>query len=108
MEYKKIVLFNYIVEMLSFDSIKLILNEEFKESRFSKGEVCPHCQSTSIVKSSKLNGKQRYIYKSCKKTFNNLTKSTLSCTKLPLEKMQKMLVYVLKHHSICDIKYLIA
>ena len=85
-DYQLQELFNYIGEMLSFGSIKSTLNEEFKESRFSKGEVCPHCQSTSVVKNGKLNGKQRYICKSCKKSFNDLTKSALSCTKLPLEK----------------------
>ena len=69
-DYQLQELFNYIGEMLSFGSIKSTLNEEFKESRFSKGEVCPHCQSTSVVKNGKLNGKQRYICKSCKKSFN--------------------------------------
>ena len=66
---------NYIGEMLTLGSLKGYLNNDFKESRFSKGEVCPHCQSTSIVKNGKLNGKQRYLCKSCKKSFNDLTKS---------------------------------
>lgn len=77
-------LFNYIGEILC--SVKSTLNEDFKESRFSKEEVCPYCESTSIVKNGKLNRKQRYICKSCKKSFNDLTKSALSCTKLPIEK----------------------
>ncbi len=79
-------LFNYIGEIMTLNSISSNLNNEFKEIRFTKGEVCPHCNSTSVVKNGKLNGKQRYICKSCKKSFNDLTKSVLSCTKLPLYK----------------------
>lgn len=85
-DYQLQELFNYIGEMLTLGSLKGSLNNDFKESRFSKGEICPHCQSTSIVKNGKLNGKQRYLCKSCKKSFNDLTKSALSSTKLPLEK----------------------
>lgn len=79
-------LFNYIGEIMNLNSISNNLNNEFKETRFAKGEVCPHCNSNSVVKNGKLNGKQRYICKSCKKSFNDLTKSALSCTKLSLEK----------------------
>lgn len=60
-DYKLQELFNYIGEILTLGSLKGSLNDMFKESRFSKGEVCPHCQSTSIVKNGKLNGKQRYL-----------------------------------------------
>lgn len=85
-DYELQELFNYIGEMLTLVSLKGSLNNDFKESRFSKGEVCPHCQSTSIVKNGKLKDKQRYLCKTCNKSFNDLTKSALSCTKLPLEK----------------------
>lgn len=85
-DYELQELFNYIGEMLTLGSLKGSLNNDFKESRFSKGEVCPHCQSTSIVKNGKLKDKQRYLCKTCNKSFNDLTKSALSCTKLPLEK----------------------
>ena len=85
-DYELQELFNYIGEMLTLGSLKGSLNNDFKESRFSKGEVCPHCQSNSIVKNGKLKYKQRYLCKTCNKSFNDLTKSALSCTKLPLEK----------------------
>lgn len=85
-EYQLRELFNYIGEMLTLGSSDGSLNKEFRESRFSKGQCCPHCESTSVVKNGKLKGKQRYICRSCKKSFNDLTKSALSCTKLPLEK----------------------
>lgn len=85
-DYQLEELFNYIGEMLTVGTSKSSLNENFKESRFSKGESCPHCQSTSIIKNGKLNERQRYVCKTCHKSFNDLTKSTLSCTKLPLDK----------------------
>lgn len=78
-------LFNYIGKMLSASSFRANLGKDFRESRFSKGEVCPHCQSTYVVKNGKLNGKQRYLCRDCKKSFNDLTKSALSCTKLPID-----------------------
>ncbi|WP_404988894.1 IS1595 family transposase [Clostridium culturomicium] len=78
-------LFNYIGEMLTASSFRANLNKDFRESRFSKGEVCPHCQSTYVVKNGKLNEKQRYLCRDCKKSFNDLTKSALSCTKLPID-----------------------
>ena len=84
-EYQLRELFNYIGEMLTLGSSNVSLNKEFRESRFSKGQCCPHCESTSVVKNGKLNGKQRYVCRSCSKSFNDLTKSALSCTKLPLQ-----------------------
>ena len=47
-------LFNYSGEMLTLGTIKNSLDIKFKESRFSKSEKYPHCQSTSIVKNGKL------------------------------------------------------
>lgn len=83
-EYQLRDLFNFIGEMLTLGSVNGTLNKEFRESRFSKGQCCPHCQSTSVVKNGKLKEKQRYICRNCNKSFNDLTKSALSCTKLPL------------------------
>ena len=84
-EYQLRELFNYIGEMLTFGSSKGNLNKEFRESRFRKGQCCPHCESNSVVKNGKLKDKQRYVCRSCNKSFNDLTKSALSCTKLSLQ-----------------------
>lgn len=37
------------------------------------------------MKDGKLKGKQLYVCRSCNKSFNDLAKSALSCTKLPLQ-----------------------
>lgn len=79
-------LFNFIGEIMTLNSLSRNLPKDCREARFSKGEVCPHCNSTYVVKNGKLNGKQRYKCKTCNKTFNDFTKSALSSTKLPLDK----------------------
>lgn len=79
-------LFDFIGEVLTFGSIKSSLGVEIKESRFKKGEVCPHCGSNAIKKNGKVSGKQRYFCKSCRKSFSEFTMSPLAYTKLPLDK----------------------
>lgn len=79
-------LFNFIVEIMSRNITASNLSNEFKENRFSNGEACMHCGSTHVNKHGKLKDKQRYKCMDCGKTFNDLTMSSLSCTKLPLEK----------------------
>lgn len=78
-------LFNFIGEIMTLNSLSNNLPKDCRESRFSKGEICPHCNSDKIIKNGKLCGKQRYKCKTCGKTFNDFTKSALSYTKLPLE-----------------------
>lgn len=82
-------LFDFIGEIMSLNSLTRNLPKDCRESRFAKGEVCPHCKSTHVVKNGKLNVKQRYKCRGCNKTFNDFTKSALSSTKLPLEKWIK-------------------
>ena len=60
-------LFNAIGEILTLSSYAKNLTQEVRESRFSKGKVCPHCASEMVVRNGKYKGKQRYICKSCKK-----------------------------------------
>ena len=62
-EYQLRELFNYIGEMITLGSSDGSLNKEFRESRFSKGQCCPHCESTSVVKNGKLKGKLSCLYK---------------------------------------------
>lgn len=78
-------LFNYIGERMTLKSLSNELNNEFKESRFANGQKCPYCGSDEVVKSGKRKNRQRYLCKKCSKSFNDLTMSALSNTKLPLE-----------------------
>jgi transposase-like protein len=44
-------------------------------SHYLNGLFCPHCHSHDVVKNGKSKGRQRYRCKSCRKTFNDLTKT---------------------------------
>jgi transposase-like protein len=85
-EYALQDLFDFIGEIMTLNSLTRNLPKDCRESRFAKGEVCPHCNSTHVVKNGKLNDNQRYKCRGCNKTFNDFTKSALSYTKLSLEK----------------------
>lgn len=78
-------LFNYIGERMNLKSLSSGLNNQFKESRFADGQKCPYCNSDKVVKNGTRKNRQRYLCKECSKSFNDLTMSALSNTKLPLE-----------------------
>ena len=82
-------IFDFIGGIMTLNSLTRNLPKDCREARFAKGEVCPHCKSTHVVKNGKLNDKQRYKCRDCNMIFNDFTKSALSCTKLPLEKWVK-------------------
>ncbi|MDV3425988.1 MAG: hypothetical protein LIR50_02210 [Bacillota bacterium] len=57
--------------------MNISIQDEIK-SKFRNGAVCPHCGSKNVNKFGFFNGKQRYICKECKKTFNLYTGTLLS------------------------------
>lgn len=57
--------------------------QDLRESKFSKGLICPHCNSENVIKHGKYNGKQRYKCKECEKTFSDLTNTLLQGTHFP-------------------------
>ena len=65
------------------------IRENVKESRFSKGYECPKCQCKDVNKNGKSNGRQRYICKHCRISFDEFTMSPFSNTKLGLDKWLK-------------------
>lgn len=79
-------LFNAIGEILTISSYSNNLTQEVRESRFSKGKICPHCTSEIVVRNGKYKGKQRYICKTCKKTFSDFTYSPVAHSKKPMDK----------------------
>ena len=65
------------------------IRDNVKESRFSKGYECPKCQYKDVNKNGKSNGRQRYICKRCRTSFDEFTMSPFSNTKLSLDKWLK-------------------
>ena len=65
-------------DLFTYDEIK----DSVKESRFSKGYECPKCQCKDVNKNGKTSGRQRYICKNCRTTFDEMTLSPFSNTKL--------------------------
>ena len=45
------------------------LIDEMREVRYKEGFECPHCTSEHINRFGKVNGRQRYRCKACRKTF---------------------------------------
>lgn len=74
-----------LISLFSSDEIK----DNIKESRFSKGYECPKCQCKDVNKNGKSNGRQRYICKHCRTSFDEFTCSPFSNTKLSLDKWLK-------------------
>ena len=71
-EYEQHQVFNFLEEKLVFGSLSTQIKEGIKENRFASGKVCPHCKGNHVSRNGKYNGKQRYICKSCNKTFTDL------------------------------------
>ncbi len=57
--------------------------ETIRETRFSKGTFCPHCNSVNIIGHGKYRSRQRYKCKDCSKTFNDVSCSPMSGTHYP-------------------------
>ncbi|URZ03353.1 hypothetical protein CLAUR_033990 [Clostridium felsineum] len=66
---------NYLEEVVILCSFATEVTNEVKENRFSRGKVCPYCGHDEVSRNGKFNGKQRYICKSCRKTFTDFTRS---------------------------------
>lgn len=52
-----------------------------RETRFKDGFECPHCVSEHVVRFCKVNGRQRYRCKNCRKTFTDTTNTVLYRTR---------------------------
>ncbi len=76
------------------------MTQEVREGRFSKGKVCPHCTSEMVVRNGKHKGKQRYICKSCKRTFGDFTCSPMAHSKKPVDKWLEYIKCMILGYSI--------
>ena len=50
---------------------------EIRDRRFSGGYRCPHCSSNRVVRYGNYRKRKRYLCRSCKKTFTDLTSTAL-------------------------------
>ena len=55
--------------------VKFNLSDFTESNRYSEGYTCPRCNSKSIIRNGKKNGKQRYFCKECKHNFMDTTTS---------------------------------
>ena len=72
----------YPVVNNSSDAISDYLTD-IRETRFSKGTYCPHCNSVHVIGHGKYRSRQRYKCKDCGKTFNDISCSPMAGTHYP-------------------------
>ncbi|MBL4937800.1 IS1595 family transposase [Clostridium sp. YIM B02515] len=77
---------NYLEEVIILGSFATEVTNEIKENRFSRGKVCPHCGHDEVSRNGKYKGNQRYICKSCLKTFTDFTRSPHHNSKKDIKK----------------------
>lgn len=94
--YQQEQILSHLEEHLVLGSQVTQVSKEVKEMRFSKGKVCPHCKGDDILR----NGKQRYICRSCRKTFTDFTNSATYKSKKSLDKWLKYAKCMLNGYSI--------
>lgn len=87
--YQQGQILSHLEEFLVLGSQVGEVTKEVKEFRFSKGKVCPFCHSETVSRNGKYNDKQRYICKSCKKTFTDFTNSATYKSRKSLNKWLK-------------------
>ena len=98
--HQKEEILSTLEEILVLGSQVSQVEQEVKEFRFSKGKVCPICGSETISRNGKYNGKQRYICKSCKKSFTDFTNSATYKSKKTLDKWLKYAKCMVNDYSI--------
>ena len=74
--------------------------DKILEGRFKNGLKCPKCGHSELNKNGKTYGRQRYICKKCRRTFDERSLSPLSNTKLSLEKWLKYCQFMIEGGTI--------
>jgi transposase-like protein len=98
--FQKEQLYSYLEEVLLLGSQVGQVTQEVKEFRFAKGKVCPYCNAETVSRNGKYKDKQRYICKSCNKTFTNFTNSAIYKSKKSLDKWLKYAKCMIAGYSI--------
>lgn len=94
----------YVVEAVENQTMAMTtissISDDLKEKRFSEGVVCPHCEAKHIVRNGKVKGKQRYLCRSCGKSFGDFTNSVVSGTRSSYDKWFSYIKCMLKGYSL--------
>jgi transposase-like protein len=90
----------YLEEVFVLGSFATEVTNEVKENRFSRGKVCPHCGHDEVSRNGKYHGKQRYICKSCRKTFTDFTLSPKHNSKKDVKQWIKYAKCMINGYSI--------
>lgn len=98
--YQQEQLLSYLEEILVLGSQVGKVTQEVKEFRFAKGKFCPHCNAETVSRNGKYKDKQRYICKSCNKTFTDFTNSATYKSKKTLDKWLKYAKCMIAGYSI--------
>ena len=68
----------YLKDMsLNSDTAFKDIVSEIRKKRYSSGFFCPRCESKKVVRFGSYRSRQRYLCRSCKKTFTDLSKTAL-------------------------------
>jgi transposase-like protein len=85
--------------MLEFKYSNSYIIEHFINTRFETERACPHCRHTYTILYGKYNGRQRYMCKSCGRTFSGFTNTPLAMTHFP-EKWETFMECTLRGMSL--------
>ena len=91
---------NYLEEVITFGAVSKEITKNIKESRFSKGKTCPYCSHEEISRYGRYNNKQRYLCKSCRKTFTDFTLSPKHNSRYDVDKWLKFAKCMINGYSI--------
>ena len=91
---------NYLEKVITFGAVAKEITKNIKESRFSKGKTCPYCSHEEISRYGRYNNKQRYLCKSCGKTFTDFTLSPKHNSRYDVDKWLKFAKCMINGYSI--------
>jgi transposase-like protein len=83
--------------------LKSIKSKEKQEQNFTftkEIKECPHCKSTHFVKNGKVQGRQRFIYMDCRKTFAQTNNTILYGVKKDLSVWKKYIHCMIEKYSL--------
>lgn len=89
-------------EMSALIFEQMLLQQEFEneDEMAYNNIVCPECDSINYVKNGKVRGKQRFLFRECKRTFGVNSQTIISKSKLENETWKKYIQCMINGYSI--------